>query len=91
LLQANRWWVLKQFKVVYKEEKSRKVGLAFEVARNVSNFLCRGRNGKYKRAIKDFGIRTNIWTYFKSSNFTISGIDKGNVDRIEERNGVMGL
>jgi hypothetical protein len=24
----------------------------------------------------DFGIRTNIWTYFKSSNFTISGIDK---------------
>jgi hypothetical protein len=24
-------------------------------------------------------------------NFTISGIDKGNVDRIEERNGVLGL
>jgi RecB family exonuclease len=36
---------------------------------------------------KDFGIR-NIWTYFKSST-TISGIDKGNVDRIEERNGVI--
>jgi hypothetical protein len=53
--------------------------------RNVSNFLVEMESIKAGDAI--FGIRTNIWTYFKSSNFTISGIDKGNVDRIEERNG----
>jgi ATP-dependent helicase/DNAse subunit B len=42
-----------------------------------------------KRCNKDFGIRTNIWTYFKSSNLPFPVLIKGNVDRIEERNGVI--
>jgi hypothetical protein len=62
--------------------------MAFEVAkRNVSNFLKVEMESIKAGDAINFGIRTNIWTYFKSSNLPFPVLIKGNVDRIEERNG----
>ena len=85
--------VLKQFKVVYKEgeiKKGRNL-LAFEVAkRNVFNFLkveleC-VKNGD---AIKILALEKTYEETLIHSELPFPVLIKGNVDRIEERNGII--
>jgi hypothetical protein len=80
---------LKQFKVVYKEgeiKKGRNL-LAFEVAkRNVFNFL----KVELESIKAGDAIRLLLWSKHLNevaSEFAVSSFNKGNVDRIEERNG----
>jgi PD-(D/E)XK nuclease superfamily len=85
--------VLKQFKEIYKEgeiKKGRNL-LAFEVAkRNVSNFLKVElesiRNGD---SIKILALEQTFERMLKSSKLPFPVLIKGNVDRIEERNGII--
>ncbi|WP_163409998.1 PD-(D/E)XK nuclease family protein [Flavobacterium ajazii] len=83
--------VLKQFKLVYKEgeiKKGRNL-LAFEVAkRNVSNFLKMEleevRNGD---AVKIIALEKTFERFLEHPDLPFSVLIKGNVDRIELRNG----
>lgn len=83
--------VLKQFKVVYKEGEIKKGKnlLAFEVAkRNVFNFLkleleCL-KNGD---SIKILALEKTFERIIKHNSLPYEVVIKGNVDRIEERNG----
>ncbi len=85
--------VLKQFKEVYKEgeiKKGRNL-LAFEVAkRNVSNFLKLElefiKNGD---SIKILALEKTFERILKHSSLPFPVLIKGNVDRIEERNGLI--
>ncbi len=85
--------VLKQFKEVYKEgeiKKGRNL-LAFEVAkRNVSNFLKVElesiRNGD---SIKILALEQTFERTLKNNKLPFPVLIKGNVDRIEERNGIV--
>jgi ATP-dependent helicase/DNAse subunit B len=83
--------VLKQFKVVYKEgeiKKGRNL-LAFEVAkRNVSNFLkVELESIKNGDAIKIIALEQTFERVLHHPNLPFPVLIKGNVDRIEERNG----
>nr|WP_314838459.1 PD-(D/E)XK nuclease family protein [uncultured Flavobacterium sp.] len=83
--------VLKQFKVVYKEgeiKKGRNL-LAFEVAkRNVSNFLkVELESIKNGDAIKIIALEQTFERILYHPNLPFPVLIKGNVDRIEERNG----
>ncbi|WP_278034621.1 PD-(D/E)XK nuclease family protein [Flavobacterium nitratireducens] len=83
--------VLKQFKIVYKEgeiKKGRNL-LAFEVAkRNVSNFLKMELESiKAGDAIKIIALEKTFERTLKHPDLLIPVLIKGNVDRIEERNG----
>ena len=85
--------VLKQFKLVYKEgeiKKGRNL-LAFEVAkRNVSNFLRVELDGiKEGNAVKILAIEETFERTLTHSSLPFPVLIKGNVDRIEERNGVI--
>jgi hypothetical protein len=85
--------VLKQFKVVYKEgeiKKGRNL-LAFEVAkRNVSNFLkVELESIKAGDAIKILALEKTFERTLSHPTLPFSVLIKGNVDRIEERNGVI--
>ena len=85
--------VLKQFKLVYKEgeiKKGRNL-LAFEVAkRNVSNFLKveleRIKNGD---AIKILELEKTFERKLEDPSLPFPVLIKGNVDRIEECNGII--
>ena len=85
--------VLKQFKLVYKEgeiKKGRNL-LAFEVAkRNVSNFLKveleRIKNGD---AIKILELEKTFGRKLEHPSLPFPVLIKGNVDRIEECNGII--
>jgi hypothetical protein len=85
--------VLNQFKLVYKEgeiKKGRNL-LAFEVAkRNVSNFLnvelVSIKNGD---AIKILALEETFERTINHPNLPFPVLIKGNVDRIEERNGTI--
>lgn len=85
--------VLKQFKLVYKEgeiKKGRNL-LAFEVAkRNVFNFLKLElesiRNGD---AIKIIALEQTFQRELNHPRLPFPVLIKGNVDRIEERNGII--
>ncbi|POY39749.1 PD-(D/E)XK nuclease family protein [Flavobacterium alvei] len=85
--------VLKQFKLVYKEgeiKKGRNL-LAFEVAkRNVSNFLKveleRIKNGD---AIKILELEKTLERKLEHPSLPFPVLFKGNVDRIEEYNGII--
>ena len=85
--------VLKQFKLVYKEgeiKKGRNL-LAFEVAkRNVSNFLKveleRIKNGD---AIKILELEKTFERKLEHPSLPFPVLIKGNVDRIEECNGII--
>ncbi len=83
--------VLKQFKEVYKEgeiKKGRNL-LAFEVAkRNVSNFLkIELESVKSGDVIKILALEQSYERILKHSSLPFPVLIKGNVDRIEERNG----
>jgi len=83
--------VLKQFKVVYKEgeiKKGRNL-LAFEVAkRNVSNFLKMELESiKNGDAIQIIALEQTFERQLIHSNLPFPVLIKGNVDRIELRNG----
>jgi hypothetical protein len=85
--------VLKQFKVVYKEgeiKKGRNL-LAFEVAkRNVSNFLnVELESIKAGDAIKILALEKTFERILNHPTLPFPVLIKGNVDRIEERNGVI--
>jgi ATP-dependent helicase/DNAse subunit B len=85
--------VLKQFKVVYKEgeiKKGRNL-LAFEVAkRNVSNFLkVELETIKAGDAIKILALEETFQRTLNHPTLPFPVLIKGNVDRIEERNGVI--
>jgi hypothetical protein len=85
--------VLKQFKVVYKEgeiKKGRNL-LAFEVAkRNVSNFLkVEMESIKAGDAIKILALEQTFERILNHPTLPFPVLIKGNVDRIEERNGVI--
>ncbi|QZK91590.1 PD-(D/E)XK nuclease family protein [Flavobacterium sp. CHNK8] len=83
--------VLKQFKLVYKEGEIKKGKnlLAFEVAkRNVSNFLkVELENIKNGDAIKIIALEQTFERILHHPNLPFPVLIKGNVDRIEERNG----
>ncbi len=83
--------VLKQFKIVYKEgeiKKGRNL-LAFEVAkRNVSNFLkVELESIKAGDAIKIVALEQTFERTLTHPSLPFPVLIKGNVDRIEERNG----
>lgn len=83
--------VLNQFKLVYKEgeiKKGRNL-LAFEVAkRHVQNFLkLELENIKNGEAIKILAIEKTFKRVFLHPDLPFSILIKGNVDRIDERNG----
>ena len=83
--------VLKQFKLLYKEgeiKKGRNL-LAFEVAkRNVSNFLkVELESIKKGDAIKIIALEQTFERILQHPNLPFPVLIKGNVDRIEERNG----
>ncbi len=83
--------VLKQFKLVYKEgeiKKGRNL-LAFEVAkRNVSNFLkVELESIKKGDAIKIIALEQTFERILQHPNLPFPVLIRGNVDRIEERNG----
>ncbi|GEL10161.1 PD-(D/E)XK nuclease superfamily protein [Flavobacterium glycines] len=83
--------VLKQFKIVYKEgeiKKGRNL-LAFEVAkRNVSNFLkVEQESIKEGDVIKIIALEQTFGRQLKHPDLPFPVLIKGNVDRIEERNG----
>ena len=85
--------VLKQFKVVYKEgeiKKGRNL-LAFEVAkRNVSNFLkMELESVKNGDAIKILALEKTFERTLTHPDLPFPVLIKGNVDRIEERNGII--
>lgn len=85
--------VLKQFKEVYKEgeiKKGRNL-LAFEVAkRNVSNFLkVELESIKAGDAIKILALEKTFERVLNHPTLPFPVLIKGNVDRIEERNGVI--
>jgi hypothetical protein len=85
--------VLKQFKVVYKEgeiKKGRNL-LAFEVAkRNVSNFLkVEMESIKAGDTIKILALEQTFERILNHPSLPFPVLIKGNVDRIEERNGVI--
>ncbi|SEA82076.1 PD-(D/E)XK nuclease superfamily protein [Flavobacterium gillisiae] len=85
--------VLKQFKLVYKEgeiKKGRNL-LAFEVAkRNVSNFLkVELESIKAGDAIKILALEETFQRTLNHPTLPFPVLIKGNVDRIEERNGVI--
>jgi hypothetical protein len=85
--------VLKQFKIVYKEgeiKKGRNL-LAFEVAkRNVSNFLkVELESIKAGDAIKIMALEQTFGRTLEHPSLPFPVLIKGNVDRIEERNGVI--
>ncbi|WP_418264282.1 PD-(D/E)XK nuclease family protein [Flavobacterium faecale] len=85
--------VLKQFKIVYKEgeiKKGRNL-LAFEVAkRNVSNFLkVELESIKSGDAIKIIALETTFERWLEHPSLPFSVLIRGNVDRIEERNGTI--
>lgn len=85
--------VLKQFKVVYKEgeiKKGRNL-LAFEVAkRNVTNFLkVELDNIKEGDAIKILAIEETFERTLTHPSLPFPVLIKGNVDRIEQRNGII--
>ncbi|UFH36087.1 PD-(D/E)XK nuclease family protein [Flavobacterium acetivorans] len=85
--------VLKQFKIVYKEgeiKKGRNL-LAFEVAkRNVSNFLkVELESIKAGDAIKIIALEKTFERILEHPSLPFPVLIKGNVDRIEERNGVI--
>ncbi|WP_366185389.1 PD-(D/E)XK nuclease family protein [Flavobacterium ovatum] len=85
--------VLKQFKIVYKEgeiKKGRNL-LAFEVAkRNVSNFLkVELESIKAGDAIKIIALETTFQRLLEHPLLPFPVLIKGNVDRIEERNGTI--
>ena len=85
--------VLKQFKFVYKEgeiKKGRNL-LAFEVAkRNVSNFLkLELESIKNGDAIKILAVEKTFERLLDHPNLPFPVLIKGNVDRIEERNGII--
>ena len=83
--------VLKQFKIVYKEgeiKKGRNL-LAFEVAkRNVSNFLkIELESIKAGDAVKIIALEKTFERTLNHLDLPFPVLIKGNVDRIEERNG----
>jgi len=85
--------VVKQFKLVYKEgeiKKGRNL-LAFEVAkRNVSNFLkVEQESIKNGDAIKILALEETFARQLTHPNLPFPVLIKGNVDRIEERNGII--
>ncbi|PRZ26416.1 PD-(D/E)XK nuclease family protein [Flavobacterium granuli] len=85
--------VLKQFKIVYKEgeiKKGRNL-LAFEVAkRNVSNFLkVELESIKTGDAIKIIALEKTFERSLEHPSLPFPVLIKGNVDRIEERNGTI--
>lgn len=85
--------VLKQFKLVYKEgeiKKGRNL-LAFEVAkRNVFNFLkLELENIKNGDAIKIIALEQTFQRELNHPKLPFPVLIKGNVDRIEERNGIL--
>ena len=85
--------VLKQFKEVYKEgeiKKGRNL-LAFEVAkRNVSNFLkLELESVKNGDCIKILALEKTLERTLKHPSLPFPVLIKGNVDRIEERNGII--
>jgi hypothetical protein len=85
--------VLKQFKLVYKEgeiKKGRNL-LAFEVAkRNVSNFLkVELESIKNGDAIKILALEETFGRTLNHPSLPFPILIKGNVDRIEERNGTI--
>ncbi|SHF96400.1 PD-(D/E)XK nuclease superfamily protein [Flavobacterium segetis] len=85
--------VLKQFKLIYKEgeiKKGRNL-LAFEVAkRNVSNFLkVELESIKAGDTIKIIALEQTYHRTLNHSNLPFPVLIKGNVDRIEERNGTI--
>jgi ATP-dependent helicase/DNAse subunit B len=85
--------VLKQFKLVYKEgeiKKGRNL-LAFEVAkRNVSNFLkVELESIKNGDAIKILALEKTFERSLSHPSLPFPVLIKGNVDRIEERNGTI--
>ena len=85
--------VLKQFKLVYKEgeiKKGRNL-LAFEVAkRNVSNFLkVELESIKSGDAIKIVALEKTFERSLNHPSLPFPVLIKGNVDRIEERNGTI--
>ena len=85
--------VLKQFKAVYKEgeiKKGRNL-LAFEVAkRNVSNFLkVELESIKAGDAIKIIALEQTFERSLTHPSLPFPVLIKGNVDRIEERNGTI--
>jgi hypothetical protein len=85
--------VLKQFKIVYKEgeiKKGRNL-LAFEVAkRNVSNFLkVELESLKEGDAVKIIALEKTFERTLNHPDLPYPVLIKGNVDRIEERNGII--
>ena len=85
--------VLKQFKLVYKEgeiKKGRNL-LAFEVAkRNVFNFLkLELESIKNGDAIKIIALEQTFQRELNHPKLSFPVLIKGNVDRIEERNGII--
>jgi ATP-dependent helicase/DNAse subunit B len=85
--------VLNQFKLVYKEgeiKKGRNL-LAFEVAkRNVSNFLkVELESIKNGDAIKIIALEQTYERRLEHPSLPFPVLIKGNVDRIEERNGII--
>ncbi|MDN3675153.1 PD-(D/E)XK nuclease family protein [Flavobacterium branchiarum] len=85
--------VLKQFKLVYKEgeiKKGRNL-LAFEVAkRNVTNFLKVELDSiKEGDAIKILAIEETFGRTLTHPSLPFPVLIKGNVDRIEQRNGII--
>jgi hypothetical protein len=85
--------VLKQFKLVYKEgeiKKGRNL-LAFEVAkRNVFNFLkVELESIKNGDAIKILALEQTFERQLQHPSLPFPVLIKGNVDRIEERNGII--
>ena len=85
--------VLKQFKLVYKEgeiKKGRNL-LAFEVAkRNVSNFLkVELESIKNGDAIKILALEQTFERQLQHPSLPFPVLIRGNVDRIEERNGII--
>ena len=85
--------VLKQFKLVYKEgeiKKGRNL-LAFEVAkRNVFNFLkVELESIKNGDAIKIIALEKTFERILSHPSLPFPVLIKGNVDRIEERNGII--
>ena len=85
--------VLRQFKLIYKEgeiKKGRNL-LAFEVAkRNVSNFLkVELESIKNGDAIKILALEQTFERTLSHPGLPFPVLIKGNVDRIEERNGIV--
>jgi hypothetical protein len=76
---------------VYKEGEIKKGRNLWLLKWQETSLISEGRDGKYKSGRnKDFGIRTNI-CILNHPTLPFPVLIKGNVDRIEERNGVMGL